>query len=70
MPVNLFSKNAMTSMTDDAVIVRINELAWHQGMMRAKEGGSTFDNPYALGSAEAFSWLSGFIRNGVNTAVA
>ena len=31
-------------------------MAWHQGMMRAKEGGGTFDNPYALGSAEAFSW--------------
>lgn len=60
----------MTSGTNETVIVRINELAWHQGMMRAKEGGSTFDNPYALGSAEAFSWLSGFIGNAVNTAAA
>jgi hypothetical protein len=43
------------------VIVTINRLAWHEGMQRAREGGSSFDNPYPLGSAEAYSWLSGFI---------
>ncbi len=44
------------------VIVRIHELAWHEGMTWALRGGSTFENPYALGSEEAYSWLSGFIE--------
>jgi len=44
-----------------AVIVTIDRLAWHEGMNRSREGGSSFDNPYPLGTAEAYSWLSGFI---------
>jgi hypothetical protein len=47
--------------TEQTVVIRISEIAWHEGMKRAREGGSTFDNPYALGSVEAYSWLSGFI---------
>lgn len=54
-------QHLMTPPTDQTVTVRINELAWHEGMRRAMEGGSTFDNPYLLGTAEAYSWLSGFI---------
>ena len=54
-------QRSMTPPTDQTVTVRIIELAWYEGMRRAMEGGSTFDNPYLLGTEEAYSWLSGFI---------
>ena len=56
-------QHSMTPPTDQTVTVRIIELAWYEGMRRAMEGGSTFDNPYLLGTAEAYSWLSGFIES-------
>lgn len=46
---------------DSPVTVTIDTIAWREGMERAKGGGSTFDNPYPLGSDAAYSWLSGFI---------
>ena len=52
----------LTHENERTVIVRINALAWHEGMTWALRGGSTFENPYALGSEEAYSWLSGFIE--------
>ena len=54
--------NSMTRENKQTVIVRMNELAWVEGMEMALKGGSTFENPYALGSEEAYSWLSGFIH--------
>ncbi len=63
-------QHSMTSSSDRAVVVQINQMAWHEGMKWASQGGSTFDNPYPLGSAEAYSWLSGFIERSENTAQA
>ncbi len=54
-------QDSMIEFTGESVTVTINRLAWHEGMQRSRAGGSTFDNPYPLGSAEAYSWLSGFI---------
>ena len=54
-------EDSMIDASGKPVIVTINRLAWHEGMQRAREGGSSFDNPYPLGSPEAYSWLSGFI---------
>ena len=54
-------EDSMIEFTGESVTVTINRLAWHEVMQRARAGGSTFDNPYPLGSAEAYSWLSGFI---------
>ena len=53
-----------TPPADQPVNVTIDRSAWHEGANRAKQGGSTFDNPYPLGSAEAYSWLLGFISGG------
>ena len=60
---NWRTHDSMTTHENErTVIVRINELAWHEGMTWALRGGSTFENPYPLGSDEAYSWLSGFIE--------
>lgn len=53
--------DSMIYSSGQPVIVTINRLAWQEGMQRARQGGSSFDNPYPLGSPEAYSWLSGFI---------
>jgi hypothetical protein len=60
----------MRSSPDQAVVVHIDQLAWHEGMKCASKGGSTFDNPYPLGSAEAYSWLTGFIESSDNMSAA
>lgn len=59
--------DSKTGEKNQTVIVRIDELAWFEGMKWALKGGSTFENPYPLGSEEAFSWLSGYIETAKNT---
>lgn len=63
-------KHSMTSSSDRAVVVQINQIARYEGMKWASKGGSTFDNPYPLGSAEAYSWLAGFIESSESMAAA
>lgn len=62
--------NAKTSSNHGQVVIRINPHSWSEGRAWAEIGGSTFDNPYALGSAEAYSWLVGFIGNDAENSAA
>lgn len=43
------------------VTVKIDDRAWDEGWSWSANGGSSLDNPYRLGSAEAYSWVTGFI---------
>lgn len=61
MSVHMLNNSHQTSTTRPSVTVQINAKAWHEGWTWSLNGGSSFDNPYPLGSTEAYSWVTGFI---------
>lgn len=50
------------------VTVKIDAIAWNEGWSWAAKGGGSLDNPYRLGSAEAYSWVLGFIAESSSAA--
>jgi hypothetical protein len=55
--------NYLQQIKTSEVTVKIDAKAWYEGWAWSLQGGSSFDNPYPLGTSEAYSWVSGFIGN-------
>ncbi len=66
--MNAHKQVTSPSIQISGVTVRIDPNAWLEGWSWSAYGGSSLENPYRLGSSEAYSWVSGFIAESESAA--